>query len=142
MKSNDFVRSKFFYFYNDIDFCSYQKEKKRLQAELLKLQHWVIKNNKRVALVFEGRDAAGKGGSIKRFTEYMMPKHFNVVELGIPTRKESKNWFRRYEKHFPAEGGITFPQKGKSLSSTVPGTTARLSNRRWAIAQSLSTNTS
>ena len=108
MKFNDFVGSNFFSFYNDIDFISYQKEKKRLQAELLKLQHWVIKNNKRVALVFEGRDAAGKGGSIKRFTEYMMPKHFNVVELGIPTRKESKNWFRRYEKHFPAEGEITF----------------------------------
>ncbi|RPF82879.1 MAG: polyphosphate kinase, partial [Verrucomicrobia bacterium TMED71] len=64
MKFNDFVGSNFFSFYNDIDFSSYQKEKKRLQAELLKLQHWVIKNNKRVALVFEGRDAAGKGGSI------------------------------------------------------------------------------
>ncbi len=108
MKSNDFTGSKFFEFYNNIDYPSYQKEKKRLQVELLKLQHWVINNKKRVALVFEGRDAAGKGGSIKRFTEYMMPKHFNVVELGIPTPKESKNWFRRYEKHFPAEGEITF----------------------------------
>jgi len=108
MKSNDFVSSKFFDFYKNIDYPSYQKEKKRLQVELLKLQHWVINNNKRVALVFEGRDAAGKGGSIKRFTEYMMPKHFNVVELGIPTRKESKNWFRRYEKHLPTVGEITF----------------------------------
>jgi len=108
MKSNDFVSSKFFDFYNEIDYASYQKEKKRLQVELLKLQHWVINNKKRVALVFEGRDAAGKGGSIKRFTEYMMPKHFNVVELGIPTPKESKNWFRRYEKHFPSKGEITF----------------------------------
>lgn len=108
MKSNDFVRSKFFDFYDNVDFATYQKEKKRLQVELLKLQHWVINNDKRVAIVFEGRDAAGKGGSIKRFTEYLMPKHFNVVELGIPTPKESKNWFRRYERHFPKEGEITF----------------------------------
>lgn len=108
MKSNDFVDSKFFNFYNNIDYSSYQTEKKRLQVELLKLQHWVINNDKRVAFVFEGRDAAGKGGSIKRFTEYLMPKHFNVVELGIPTPKESKNWFRRYERHFPSKGEITF----------------------------------
>ena len=108
MNNTDFADSKFFDYYNNIGYSAYVEEKKRLQIELLKLQHWVINNNKRVALVFEGRDAAGKGSSIKRFTEYMMPKHFNVVELGIPTPQESKNWFRRYEQRFPKEGEITF----------------------------------
>ncbi len=108
MKKTDFVDSKFFDFYNNISYSTYLEEKRRLQVELINLQHWVINNHKRVALVFEGRDAAGKGSSIKRITEYLMPKHFNVVELEIPTPKESKNWFRRYEKHFPQEGEITF----------------------------------
>ncbi|MEM9160483.1 MAG: polyphosphate kinase, partial [Verrucomicrobiota bacterium] len=106
MKS--FERSKFFDFYNNISYKDYLEEKRRLQIELLDLQHWVIQNKKRVALVFEGRDAAGKGSSIKRFTEWMMTKDFRVVELGIPTPKESKNWFRRYEKHFPRPGEIVF----------------------------------
>ncbi|MGK0236673.1 MAG: polyphosphate kinase 2 [Candidatus Pelagisphaera sp.] len=108
MNNTDFVDSRFFDFYNNISYSTYLEEKRRLQVELINLQHWVINNRKRVALVFEGRDAAGKGSSIKRFTEYMMPKHFKIVELGIPTPKESKNWFRRYQKHFPKEGEITF----------------------------------
>ncbi|MDE0768957.1 MAG: hypothetical protein OSB19_11265 [Opitutaceae bacterium] len=108
MNNTDFVDSKFFGFYNNVSYSTYLEEKRRLQVELINLQHWVINNRKRVALVFEGRDAAGKGSSIKRFTEYMMPKYFKIIELGIPTRKESKNWFRRYEKHFPKEGEITF----------------------------------
>ena len=58
----------------------YKKEKKRLQVELLKLQEWVIKNNKRIGIVFEGRDAAGKGSTIKRFIENMMPKTVSVIE--------------------------------------------------------------
>ncbi len=99
---------KLFEHYDNVDYATYLEEKRRLQVELLKLQHWVINNDKRVALVFEGRDAAGKGSSIKRFTEYLMPKHFHIVELGIPTRKESKNWFRRYEQHLPKKGEITF----------------------------------
>lgn len=108
MAKNDFVKSKFFDFYDNIDYSSYKQEKERLQIELLKLQHWVIEKNKRLAIVFEGRDAAGKGSSIKRFIEYMMPKHFRVVELGIPTPTESKYWFRRYEQHFPEPGEIVF----------------------------------
>lgn len=108
MAKQDFVKTRFFDFYNNIDYHTYLGEKRRLQVELLKLQHWVIENKKRLAIVFEGRDAAGKGSSIKRFTEYMMPKHFRVVELGIPTKKESKYWFRRYEQHFPQPGEIVF----------------------------------
>lgn len=108
MPRYDFVKTHFFDFYNNIDYPTYKQEKERLQVELLKLQHWVIENKKRVAIVFEGRDAAGKGSSIKRLVEYMMPKHFRVVELGIPTPKESKYWFRRYEQHFPEPGEIVF----------------------------------
>ncbi len=108
MQSRDFLSSKFFEYYNNIDYHTYSEEKRRLQIELLNLQHWVIENDKRVAVVFEGRDAAGKGSSIKRITEYMMSKHYRIVELGIPTKKESKNWFRRYHQHFPSPGEIVF----------------------------------
>ena len=108
MAKQDFVRTRFFDFYDHIDYQTYLGEKRRLQVELLKLQHWVIEKKMRLAIVFEGRDAAGKGSSIKRLTEYMMPKHFRVVELGIPTKKESKYWFRRYEQHFPEPGEIVF----------------------------------
>jgi len=86
----------------------YESEKYQIQVELLKLQEWVIKNQKRVAIVFEGRDSAGKGSTIKRFTEYLNPKGFKVVALGLPTEEEKKNWFGRYEKHLPKPGEIVF----------------------------------
>lgn len=86
----------------------YESEKYQLQVELLKLQEWVTKNNKKVAIVFEGRDAAGKGSTIKRFTEYLNPTGFKVVALGIPTEEEKNDWFGRYEKHLPNEGEIVF----------------------------------
>lgn len=86
----------------------YESEKYQLQVELLKLQEWVKKNKKRVAIVFEGRDAAGKGSTIKRFIEYLDPKGFKVVALGVPTEEEKKNWFQRYENQLPGEGEIVF----------------------------------
>ena len=86
----------------------YSKEKNRLQVELLKLQEWVINRDKRVAIVLEGRDAAGKGSTIKRFIENMMPKGVEVIELGVPTKKQEKNWFRTWEKRMPASGKIHF----------------------------------
>lgn len=86
----------------------YEGEKYDLQVELLKLQEWVVKNNKKVAIVFEGRDAAGKGSTIKRFVEYLNPRHFKVVALGVPTEDEKKNWFKRYEKHLPKPGEMVF----------------------------------
>jgi len=86
----------------------YEAEKYQLQIELLKLQEWVAKNNKKVAIVFEGRDAAGKGSTIKRFIEYLNPRGFKVVALGIPTKEEKNNWLGRYEKHLPKEGEIVF----------------------------------
>tara|TARA_B110000037_G_C16758993_1_gene358384 strand:- start:24 stop:395 length:372 start_codon:yes stop_codon:yes gene_type:complete len=108
MRSGDIIKSNFYEFYDNLDYATYRSEKRRLQIELLNLQHWVIKNNKRVAIAFEGRDAAGKGSTIKRIIEYMMPKQFRVVELGIPTKNESKYWFRRYEKNLPKPGEIVF----------------------------------
>jgi|TARA_B110000116_G_scaffold259488_1_gene261633 polyphosphate kinase 2 len=86
----------------------YKKEKKRLQVELLKFQEWVIKENKKVVIIFEGRDAAGKGSTIKRFIENMMPKSVNVVELGVPTKKQGKSWFHTWKKRLPEVGNINF----------------------------------
>jgi polyphosphate kinase 2 len=86
----------------------YEDEKYDIQVELMKLQEWVVKNGERVAIVFEGRDSAGKGSTIKRFIEYLNPKHFRVVALGVPTEEEKKNWFGRYEKHLPNPGEIVF----------------------------------
>jgi polyphosphate kinase 2 len=85
----------------------FKTEKELLQIELLKLQEWVKKNNVPVAIVFEGRDTAGKGSTIKQITEYLDPKYFNIVALGIPTEEEKKNWFKRYEKYIEP-GKITF----------------------------------
>jgi len=86
----------------------YSKEKNRLQVELLKLQEWVINRDKRIAIVLEGRDAAGKGSTIKRFIENMMPKGVEVIELGVPTKKQEKNWFRTWQKRMPESGKIHF----------------------------------
>ena len=86
----------------------YESEKYQIQVELLKLQEWASKNGKRIAIVFEGRDAAGKGSTIKRFIEYLNPRGFKVVALGVPTEEEKKNWFQRYEKHLPNPGEIVF----------------------------------
>ena len=86
----------------------YESEKYQIQVELMKLQEWVLNNGKRIAIVFEGRDSAGKGSTIKRFVEYLNPKGFRVVALGLPTPEEKENWFARYEAHMPKEGEIVF----------------------------------
>lgn len=86
----------------------YNKEKYELQVELLKLEEWVIKNNKRIAIIFEGRDAAGKGSTIKKFIEYLNPNGFKIVKLGKPTEQESNDWFKRYEDNMPEGGQICF----------------------------------
>jgi polyphosphate kinase 2 len=87
----------------------YEKELKALQVELIKLQNWVYENNKRVMIIFEGRDAAGKGGAIKRFTEYLNPRKFRVVALQKPTEVETGQfYFQRYFQHLPNPGEIVF----------------------------------
>lgn len=76
----------------------FKKELYELQVELLKLQEWLKKTGKTVVVVFEGRDSAGKGSTIKKFTENLNPRYFNVVALGIPTSEERKDWWNRYRK--------------------------------------------
>ena len=78
-----------------------------LQVELLKLQEDVKKTGKAIAVVFEGRDSAGKGSTIKRMVEYLDPKYYNIIALGIPTKEERQDWFGRYEKHIEP-GKINF----------------------------------
>ena len=85
----------------------YEKELARLQIELVKLQEWVRHTGHRVAIVFEGRDAAGKGGTIKRITEAMNPRICQVVALPAPTERQKTQWyFQRYVAHLPAAGEI------------------------------------
>jgi len=87
----------------------YELELSKLQSELVNLQQWITKNNLRVAVLFEGRDAAGKGGSIKRFMEHLNPRSSRVVALSKPTDNEKGQWyFRRYIKELPNPGEIVF----------------------------------
>ncbi|MFO1197675.1 MAG: polyphosphate kinase 2 [Burkholderiaceae bacterium] len=86
---------------------SYEKQKYRLQVELLKLQAWVKETGARVVILFEGRDAAGKGGTIKRFMEHLNPRGARVVALEKPTETERGQWyFQRYTQHLPTAGEI------------------------------------
>lgn len=83
----------------------YDLEKRLLQIELLKLQQWIKGTGRRVVILFEGRDAAGKGGTIKRFTEHLNPRGTRVVALEKPSRRESTQWyFQRYVAHLPSAG--------------------------------------
>jgi polyphosphate kinase len=90
----------------DVD---YESELFKLQAELVDLQQWVAKHKKRVCILFEGRDAAGKGGAIRRFTEHLNPRSMRVVALTKPTEIEKGQWyFRRYIKELPDPGELVF----------------------------------
>ncbi len=85
--------------------ADYEKEKRSLQIELLKVQVWLKEKNKKVVTIFEGRDAAGKGGTIKRFTEHLNPRIARVIALEKPTDRELGEWyFQRYVKHLPTKG--------------------------------------
>ncbi|HNR61108.1 MAG TPA: polyphosphate kinase 2 [Thauera sp.] len=86
---------------------AYEKQKYRLQVELLKLQAWVKETGQRVVILFEGRDAAGKGGTIKRFMEHLNPRGAHVVALEKPSETERGQWyFQRYIQHLPSTGEI------------------------------------
>lgn len=88
---------------------SYSEELRLLQIELVKLQQWISKENKRVAIIFEGRDAAGKGGGIRRFMEHLSPRSSKLVALNKPTEVEKGQWyFQRYIKELPNPGEIAF----------------------------------
>ncbi|WP_058235292.1 polyphosphate kinase 2 [Devriesea agamarum] len=88
-----------------MDRDEYELEKYRLQVELLKFQYWLEDHGKKVIILFEGRDAAGKGGTIKRFTEHLNPRTARVVALNKPSDRELGQWyFQRYIQHLPTSG--------------------------------------
>ena len=88
---------------------NYEDKLKKLQEELIKLQQWVETEQEKLVVIFEGRDAAGKGGAIRRITQHLNPREFNVVALPKPTPEEQGQWyFQRYIKNLPRGGQITF----------------------------------
>ena len=92
-----------------VETINYESELVKLQAELVDLQQWTAKHKKRVCVLFEGRDAAGKGGAIRRFTEHLNPRSMRVVALTKPTEIEKGQWyFRRYIKELPDPGELVF----------------------------------
>ncbi len=87
----------------------YEQELEMLQIELVKMQRWMQEQQKRVAILFEGRDAAGKGGTIRRFIEHLNPRAMRVVALPVPTEEEKGQWyFQRYVRQLPNRGEIVF----------------------------------
>ena len=87
----------------------YEKRIKELQIELIKLQNWIVERQKRVMILFEGRDFAGKGGAIRIFSEHLNPRNMRSVALPRPTAIQKRQWyFRRYIKEFPQPGEIVF----------------------------------
>ena len=87
----------------------YEEELEKLQVELVKMQRWVQDEGQRIAIIFEGRDAAGKGGAIRRFIEHLSPRYFRTVALPKPTEEERGQWyFQRYIRQLPNKGEIVF----------------------------------
>lgn len=85
----------------------YEDELSRLQVELVKMQEWVKESGEKIVVIFEGRDAAGKGGVIKRIAQYMNPRITSIIALGKPTEREESQWyFQRYIPHLPGSGEI------------------------------------
>ncbi len=92
-----------------VRYVNYEKRLKKLQVELIRMQSWAIQNNERIIVIFEGRDAAGKGGAIRRITERMNPRHFRIIALPKPSEDEQSQWyFQRYVEKFPKAGEIVF----------------------------------
>jgi len=92
-----------------IRYVNYEKKLKKLQTELIRMQTWAIKNNERIIVVFQGRDAAGKGGAIRRVTERINPRFMRIVALPKPTADEKSQWyFQRYVEQLPKAGEMVF----------------------------------
>ena len=88
---------------------NHEEKLEGLQEQLIKLQQWVEAEGEKLVIIFEGRDAAGKGGAIRRITQHLNPREFNVVALSKPTEEEKNQWyFQRYIKNLPRNGQITF----------------------------------
>jgi len=94
---------------NKLSKKDYEAQKAALQAELLKVQHWAQETGQKFVLLFEGRDAAGKGGTIKRYMEHLNPRQARIVALNKPTDEERGQWFfQRYIQHLPTAGEMVF----------------------------------
>jgi polyphosphate kinase 2 len=105
----DLFRNGKYPYKNKIKREAYQRHKEELQVELLKVQNWVKLTGQKVVVLFEGRDAAGKGGTIKRFMEHLNPRAARVIALEKPTDHERGEWyFQRYIKHLPTRGEMVF----------------------------------
>lgn len=92
-----------------IRYIDYQRRLKKLQVELVRMQKWAIQNEERIIIVFQGRDAAGKGGAIRRITERINPRFMRIVALPKPTEDEQTQWyFQRYVEQFPKAGEMVF----------------------------------
>ena len=92
-----------------IRYVDYQKKLKKLQVELIRLQTWVINKEERIIVIFEGRDAAGKGGAIRRLTERINPRYMRIVALSKPSKDQQSQWyFQRYIEQLPKAGEIVF----------------------------------
>ena len=113
----------------------YEEQKRLLQIELLKLQKWSQRNDHRHVIVFEGRDAAGKGGTIKRFMEHLNPRGARVVALEKPTEKERTQWyFQRYVNHLPAAGELVLFDRSwynRGIVEHVMGWVEPAARARW-----------
>ena len=92
-----------------VRYIKYESRVKSLQEELIQLQKWVSENNKKIVILFEGRDAAGKGGAIRRITEHLNPREFSIVALPKPSEEEESQWyFQRYINKLPQKGKMVF----------------------------------
>jgi polyphosphate kinase 2 len=108
-KIRELFRAGIYPYKNRIRRTVYETHKEQLQVELLKVQNWVKQNGERIVVLFEGRDAAGKGGTIKRFMEHLNPRAAQVVALEKPTERERGQWyFQRYIEHLPSRGEMVF----------------------------------
>ncbi len=112
--------------------AEYEADKRLLQIELLKLQAWLQERGHKVCLVFEGRDAAGKGGTIKRFMEHLNPRLARVVALGIPTGREQGQWyFQRWIEHLPTAGEIVMFDRSWYTRAVVDRVMGYCSNEQY-----------
>ena len=112
---------------------AYEMELKKLQTELMKLQQDMKKTGTRVLAIFEGRDAAGKGGTIKRISAFLNPRNTRVVALAAPSDRETSQWY--FQRYVP-----TSPPPASWCSLTAPGTTGQWWSRLWVSAPMSSTN--
>ena len=119
----------------DKTYLDYEAELKKLQRELMKLQLHINRSGERILLLFEGRDAAGKGGTIKRFTAFLNPRGARVMALGKPNETEQTQWyFQRYVSHLPAAGEIVFFDRSwynRSMVEPVMGFCTDEQNKRF-----------